>query len=555
MMPGGFPPAHPRFWANRVAPVAVLTVVALAVATARRRRFDLLRPILLAFPAAWAGAALAARVVFPISFARLLALPLFGAVLMVVVAFLTFRRGATAPSWPMWVVAAVAALIGAGLPLTQCAPDPDTRPLDAPMPEAVVGALGEMAVGISVPGIRVHPGDASPTVRAGTLGLAVHPVLRFLSRSPDGCWTILAPPRLRDGPDLVLRSDLREGDRLAFRYRADYEAMLSVAPDPEGRTVLLEAMARLPRPVFSHLNSFCDLEVWGHRRLALSFSPCPGTLIEVRPADYPAGRPLRLAYLDARGGFHVVEATSGEKGPFRELAVGRLARSEPLAITLHDRGVAQARVVLEDWSAQAGTSPSPTAGWGVPVNAIEFRLEGEEPGSSAGIYLTLAGTSVGRGWDSVGHGAGTYRNRMRIEVLGVAGPPGRALRHNPPQATGNGKVHVDPPGNLPAGEIPGIGPVQAQPLLGGSLPGASRHSLLGEGTCRGRSSLSGCSTRRRFGVIDLARPGIGIGLEDLAEGERVPLAPVEEWETVAPAAFLDARHPRCPLVQGNATAT
>jgi 4-amino-4-deoxy-L-arabinose transferase-like glycosyltransferase len=47
MMPGGFPPAHPRFWANRVAPVAVLTVVALAVATARRRRFDLLRPDLI----------------------------------------------------------------------------------------------------------------------------------------------------------------------------------------------------------------------------------------------------------------------------------------------------------------------------------------------------------------------------------------------------------------------------------------------------------------------------------------------------------------------------
>jgi hypothetical protein len=27
------------------------------------------------------------------------------------------------------------------------------------------------------------------------------------------------------------------------------------------------------------------------------------------------------------------------------------------------------------------------------------------------------GTSVGRGWDSVGHTAGIYRNRMRIECL------------------------------------------------------------------------------------------------------------------------------------------
>jgi len=26
-------------------------------------------------------------------------------------------------------------------------------------------------------------------------------------------------------------------------------------------------------------------------------------------------------------------------------------------------------------------------------------------------------TSVGRGWDSVGHGAGTYRDRVRVRVI------------------------------------------------------------------------------------------------------------------------------------------
>jgi hypothetical protein len=158
--------------------------------------------------------------------------------------------------------------------------------------------------------------------------------------------------------------------------------------------------------------------VAGHARLALSFSPCPDQVIEVRPADYPVGRPLRFAYMDAKGGFHVVEGTSGEKGPFRELAGGSLGRSEPLAITLHDGDSAVARIILEDWSAQAGTTLSPTAGWGAPVNAIEFSRDGDAPGSRAAIYVTLAGTSVGRGWDCVGHAAGTYRNRMRIEDLG-----------------------------------------------------------------------------------------------------------------------------------------
>jgi hypothetical protein len=179
----------------------------------------------------------------------------------------------------------------------------------------------------------------------------------------------------------------------------------------------------LPHPIFSHLNTFCDIFVSGSRHLSISFSPCPEAIVAVRPAEYPTGRPLRLAYLDAQGAFHVVEAASGDKGPFRELGRGKLGRSQPLAITLYDRGVAQARVVLEDWSAQVGTAPSPTAGWGLPVNAIEFSLQGEEPGAPAAIFITLAGTSVGRGWDSVGHRAGTYRNRISIEVPEAGSQP------------------------------------------------------------------------------------------------------------------------------------
>lgn len=48
------------------------------------------------------------------------------------------------------------------------------------------------------------------------------------------------------------------------------------------------------------------------------------------------------------------------------------------------------------------------------MNAIEFqridKRENEAPASQ--IWITLAATSVGRGWDCVGHHAGTYRNRM-----------------------------------------------------------------------------------------------------------------------------------------------
>jgi hypothetical protein len=192
--------------------------------------------------------------------------------------------------------------------------------------------------------------------------------------------------------------------------------MLEVACAAEG-PIDITAHCELPGQVYSHLNSFADLTVHGHQALSLEFSPCPGVPIEVTPSDYPVGRPRRFAYLSRSGEFCVVEATSGEKGPFRSLAAGTLRPGDPLTLTFCDSGKPRCSVTLLDWSAQCSTQLSPTAGWGVPVNAIEFTREGNAPSAPASIWITLAGTSIGRGFDSVGHAAGVYRNRMRIEEV------------------------------------------------------------------------------------------------------------------------------------------
>jgi hypothetical protein len=415
LTPGGFPPSHPRFWTNGVAPVAVLTVVASAIVAARREQPGSLRASLAAFPAAWAAAAIVGRLAFPTTLRILFLVPLIGAAAMAAALVGTFRRQVSGGVGRAWGVAAVAAAFGAASPLSQRPPAPDTRPLNVSMldPAAATASTdGRMSARLFV-----HVGDGSATVRTGGLKLSVQPLLRFLAQSPDGCLTILAPRDFREEREPRLRSASRDENGLSLGYAADHDSTLQVGPDDGYGPIVLEAKGRLTRPVQSHLNSFCDIEVTGHKRLALSFSPCSDQLVEVRPADYPFGRPLRFAYLDASGGFHVVEGTSGEKGPFHELAGGRLGRSEPLTITLHDGEAAVARIVLEDWPAQVGTTLSPTAGWGAPVNAIEFSLDGDDPSSRAAIYVTLAGTSVGRGWDCVGHAAGTYRNRMRIEPL------------------------------------------------------------------------------------------------------------------------------------------
>jgi hypothetical protein len=138
---------------------------------------------------------------------------------------------------------------------------------------------------------------------------------------------------------------------------------------------------------------------------------------KVLPSDYPTGRPVRVAIVDSDSNFQVVEASTGEKGPFRTLASGTLSRRDPLTIVVHDDGRPIAWLTFVDWSRQISTELSPTAGWGLPMNAIEFQRFGDSAASTVGIWMTLAATSVGRGWETVGHRAGIYRNELILHVV------------------------------------------------------------------------------------------------------------------------------------------
>jgi len=108
----------------------------------------------------------------------------------------------------------------------------------------------------------------------------------------------------------------------------------------------------------------------------------------------------------------VVEAQSAEKGPFRTLCQGK-AGDAPLLSTLYDAEHPVCRLRLDDWARQASRQLSPTAGWGVPVNAVVFSRFDDHPAAAVWLWMSLASTSVGRGCDSVGHVPGT--NRLTIE--------------------------------------------------------------------------------------------------------------------------------------------
>ncbi len=425
LSPGGFGLVHPRFWSNRLAPPMVLGLSIVSMVALRQDRRAWLRLLLPVWPAAWAAGAIMLRIVFPITMERLWIVPLAVASAMGIAAVRPWQ----APDERGWV-GVLLAMIGASVAGAAAVgalrpPVAATHPRNAPLAPSnyCPGSSDRIPPGSVRFRLGGHGPDAS-TARSWSacapLTISIQPFLTFLSRSPDGCPTVLVRGQERRGPQPRFREGRRSGEQscvLFHDFPGQGPASLRVDVEPGTGAVKVDAATRLDQPVQSHLNAFCDVEVRGHRRLALAFSPCPDARIEVLPFDYPIGRPARFAFVETDRTFRVVEASSGEKGPFRTLAQGRLEPEQALTITLHDQERAVARLSLEDYAAQADTTPSPTAGWGVPVNAIEFSLADDSPSSPASIFVTLAGTSVGRGWDCVGHRAGTYRNRIRLEPV------------------------------------------------------------------------------------------------------------------------------------------
>jgi hypothetical protein len=406
--PGGFPQGHLKFWANQVFPAALLAAAgAGALAALLGRRL----PLLL-FSAGlgplWLCAALAGRVLFPASLEALFLAPL-GLGAFALVLWVMARSGATrmprAARVACFLLGLAGAALGAALALAQRSPDPETRPLAQEMPSIPVAP--QPPASLPVAGAPQVQARAALSVPCGRRELEIEPLLRFFGRSPDRFW-VRAP---RQRPHLVPVAVRRDGEAAQVEYSGTLERFLSVAP--EGRGLLVEGWARLEAPFYSHLNAFATFRLRGAANPALAFSPAPQRAIEVLPAELPRGAPQRQAWLEPDGTFRVTAASNADKGPFRTLAAGALGPEEPLAITFLDGPTPLCRVTLDDFARQASRGLSPTAGWGAPVNAVEFSLLSSE----ARIDVTLAGTSVGRGLDSTGHAAGVYRNRLHVQPL------------------------------------------------------------------------------------------------------------------------------------------
>lgn len=413
LMPGGWPWTSAPMYVYRLLPIVmgvlILASLLLKAESLRAKSIDLLRFLWLA------GAGWCLYEASP-SFVKLGIV----AFLVGIVLIIASRHQAVRMTWR-----GTAGMLAVSVAMTS----PVIHVLRSPAPSTVphgqfpedLGSLEPVRTSVQIGDLaRLDPTQANITFTVGRRFVQVEPLLTFGQRSPDATWTVLASRSGRRQPD-------REYDGLAHRDgavvagytdRVEGESVLAdsrltITP-VNSRSFAISADTRLWRPVFSHLNTFTQVTLAGHKRLRIAFSAIPGRQFDVMYAGYPAGSPAQFVYVGTDRRLHIARARSGEKGPFSELGSGDL--EGPLVISFFDGDEPIFDVELIDWADQASTELSPAAGWSVPQNAIEFGLLSEDPRSPATIFVSLASTSVGRGWSSVGHAEGVYRNRIVIRT-------------------------------------------------------------------------------------------------------------------------------------------
>jgi len=416
-LPHGFPFFHRRFVLSTLAPACIAAgSLALAVALVFAPRAGVrFVPVVAAF---WGAGALGLLLVFPVTGAAA-ARPIgLVALFFAVLAAVTCRKRALFAWLPAALLAAAA---GFGLACAERPMPPATQPAQQDSPRRARVPREPIADRFELgPNLSVESSSLTVTWRGREASISIAPALDFDRTPADGFWSIFSNAVGR-APEIA--SATKTADSLGL-WAPDGQQRLFVQKKASG--LELEAWTLLERPTYSHLNSFATVRVSGHQKLALRFSPCPSALIPVTHADYPRGAPARFAYVDAERRFHVVQASDAEKGPFTSLAKGLFTPSDSLFIDLvelSDNERVFAQLEFLDFAAQLSTALSPTAGYGVSENAIQFGLADANPSSPAQLLLTLGASGVGRGWDSVGHRAGAYRNRVLLHPFERPPPP------------------------------------------------------------------------------------------------------------------------------------
>ncbi len=390
---GTFPVITLAFWASSGFVLLAWLSAALGLLAASRRDSALLVACTLLPAFALQALGLTGRFVFPDTFRAVWLGPAVLGVLWSVAALpllgtLASRRHAV-------LALCVSALVGAPFGVIQVlARRPrtpaGTRPLNLAAPESSKATPPPQRLRFDCAGRRVD----------------VLPFLSFESTSRDGFWPRAGPPDILEGPP--------EATLCALQVEA------------QDGGLTLEASTELPHAVHSHLNRFLELQLRGFDAPTLAFDALGPTPFPLKPFDYPHGRPAHFAVVTEGGELRVARGSDAEKGPFVELGRGLVPSDGVLSLALLDGAVHIAHVDVDGFVAQADLGPSPTAGFGMPANVLQFGVPPRQPPGEATpvgvLHLSLAESGIGEGLDTVTHAAGRYWLRVALRCEAAAVP-------------------------------------------------------------------------------------------------------------------------------------
>lgn len=196
-------------------------------------------------------------------------------------------------------------------------------------------------------------------------------------------------------------------------------ARVDLGVDLDLGIVTIDAITQVPRPLTVRRTSLGALQVPSAKGAKLRVD-LGGALELVPPQGRPGTTPVPAELLVTDG--RVVRALRSRRrdaGPYDTVDVGTFDGWFTIE-GLRDRFL----VVTPDWTAQASTAPSRTAGHGLPENALSYWMED----GALNVVTDVAGTRVGPGRLSAELPAGVYRHRLRLMALSAGDDASRLGR-------------------------------------------------------------------------------------------------------------------------------
>ena len=192
--PKGCPLDHCQVWTNSVVPLAAMAVAFIGVFAMHRGNRSVAAATVLTFASAWAAAAIAGRVIFPVSLAGIWWLFLLVAIAGAAIFALLLLRGDRRVTPALGICGAFGIIVGVSVVWLQIPRPASTFPIDLPFPEIAgdkqSNALAAVRFGAN--GI-FHPAEGTVTLKRGNVAIHCSPLLDFNRISPDGFWSLLAP--------------------------------------------------------------------------------------------------------------------------------------------------------------------------------------------------------------------------------------------------------------------------------------------------------------------------------------------------------------------------